>query len=76
MDFMLRGEGMRLYIIRHGKKRDERVLNSLGFPDMQLTEEGKKQAHLTGKHLSKIKFDTVYSSDLKRANETASIIAG
>ena len=42
---------------------------------MQLTEVGKNQAHLTGKHLSKINFDVIYSSDLKRANETAEIIA-
>lgn len=38
---------MKVYIIRHGKKKSERILNFDGFPDMQLTEEGKKQAHLT-----------------------------
>lgn len=65
---------MRVYLIRHGKKDSEKILNSNGFPDMGLTKIGKKQAHLTGKHLSKINFDVIYSSDLKRANETANII--
>ena len=65
---------MRVYLIRHGKKEKERVLNFEGYPDMRLTEIGQKQAYLTGKHLSKISFDAVYSSDLVRANETAEII--
>jgi len=34
-----------------------------------------KQAHLTVKRLSKVRFDALYSSDLKRAVKTAEIIS-
>lgn len=66
---------MNIYIVRHGETRRDRVYNLDGFPDAGLTEVGLKQAHLTGKHLSKIKFDEIYSSDLKRAVQTAETIS-
>lgn len=66
---------MNIYIIRHGETRKDRVFNLDGYPDAELTETGLRQAHLTGKHLSKVRFNAIYSSDLKRAVQTAEIIS-
>ena len=66
---------MNIYIIRHGETRKERVFNLDGYPDGDLTKTGFKQAHLTGKHLSKVRINAIYSSDLKRAVQTAEIIS-
>lgn len=66
---------MNIYIIRHGETRKDRVFNLDGYPDGELTETGLRQAHITGKHLSKIRFNAIYSSDLKRAVQTAEIIS-
>jgi len=40
-----------------------------------LTKLGLSQAHLAGKRLSRIQFNAIYSSDLKRAIQTAEIIS-
>ena len=66
---------MRIYLIRHGEKEREKVLNSDELPDMKLTQKGVRQAELTGKLLSGVSFDAIYSSDLVRANQTAAIIS-
>jgi len=66
---------MDIYIVRHGENRKERVFNLDGYPDGELTATGLRQAHLTGKHLSRISFNEIYSSDLKRAIQTAEIIS-
>jgi len=66
---------MNIYIVRHGETRKDKVFNLDGFPDAELTEVGLKQAHLAGEQLSKVKFDEIYSSDLKRAVQTAQIIS-
>jgi broad specificity phosphatase PhoE len=64
-----------IYFVRHGQTRGDRILNIDGYPDAGLTETGLKQAHLTGEKLSKIQFNAIYSSDLKRAVRTAEIIS-
>lgn len=66
---------MNIYIIRHGETSKDRVFNFDGYPDGELTKTGLTQAHLTGKHLSKVQFNAIYSSDLKRAVQTAEIIS-
>jgi broad specificity phosphatase PhoE len=66
---------MNIYIVRHGETRKERIFNLDGHPDGELTNIGLKQAHLTGNHLSKVRFNAIYSSDLKRAVQTAEIIS-
>lgn len=66
---------MNIYIIRHGETKKDRVFNLDGYPDAELTKTGLRQAHLTGKHLAKVQFDAIYSSDLKRAVQTAEIIS-
>ena len=61
-------------MVRHG----ESVNNKRGIiaGDSPLTDKGREQARLTKKALAGLKFDAIYSSDLKRAVETAYIIAG
>ena len=64
-----------LLAIRHG----ETVLNLAkryqGHSDSLLTETGRNQVSSLGRRMAKIKFDSLISSDLGRAQETASIIA-
>ena len=45
-----------------------------GWSNAQLTSKGIEDAKLAGQRLKNIKFDNVYSSDLGRAIDTASII--
>jgi broad specificity phosphatase PhoE len=72
---------MYLYIIRHGESTanvDANVFKSKIDSDIELTENGEKQATLTGiylkKYRSKLKFDLVISSPYRRAYDTAKII--
>lgn len=64
------------YLIRHGKD-DENVRG--GWSQAPLTDEGVKQVQELAKHISdnkeKYSIDTIYSSDLARAKETAEPIA-
>lgn len=66
---------MRVYLIRHG----ESIGNELGIiqgqkNDFSLTEKGRNQAKRIAEKLASEKIDAIYSSDLKRAMETAEII--
>uniref|UniRef100_A0A1D1Y9U5 Putative phosphoglycerate mutase GpmB n=1 Tax=Anthurium amnicola TaxID=1678845 RepID=A0A1D1Y9U5_9ARAE len=63
-------------VVRHGETvwNSSRIIQ--GHLDSELNEAGKNQAILVADRLSKeSKFTAVYSSDLKRAAETAQIIA-
>jgi len=63
---------MRLILVRHGLSSYNKEGLIQGRTDKSyLTEEGYKQAALTGKILNEIDFDLIYSSPLKRAAETA-----
>lgn len=63
------------YFIRHG----ESVYNVRGLIngqiDTELTKKGISQTKKIAKSLKKIKFDVIYTSDLKRARDTTKIIA-
>jgi len=66
---------IRLVLVRHGQSS----FNAKGLiqgrtDDSLLTDEGYEQALKAGKALSKINFDKIYSSPLKRAAETAKTI--
>lgn len=65
----------KIIIIRHGQT--EHNVNKLiqGHLDTQLNENGKEQALQIAKELSHEKIDVIFSSDLKRAYDTASEIA-
>ena len=67
---------MEIYIIRHG----ETVWNAKkllqGSTDIELNENGRELAGITGQNLEKVAFDKIYSSPLIRAYETACLIRG
>ncbi len=60
---------MNIYLIRHGRQNSK-----LCNVDVELSSEGREQAHLVGKRLKNYDIEAVYSSDLIRAVETADII--
>ena len=67
---------MEIYIVRHG----ETVWNAKnlvqGRTDIELNENGRKLAGMTGQKLESVTFDKIYSSPLIRAYETACLIRG
>lgn len=65
---------MEIYIIRHGQTVWNKKRKLQGSTDIELTEEGKRLAVLTGQGLKGVTFDKVFSSPLKRAHETAKLI--
>lgn len=68
---------LKIYLTRHGQCEDnvQGILN--GHRDSPLTEKGIEQANDVAEHIKEvgISFDAVYSSPLKRAFQTAEIIA-
>jgi broad specificity phosphatase PhoE len=64
-----------LILVRHGETvwNVEKIYR--GRADVELDEVGIKQAELLGKYLSNWELEAIYSSPLKRALETANIIA-
>ncbi len=64
-----------IYLVRHGETEGNLVDKAQGQFDAALTERGKIQAEAVAKRLSDIEFDAIYSSDLRRAFETAKKIA-
>ena len=67
---------MELYIVRHGKTYWNEQRKIQGWADIDLTEEGREVAVLSAEGMKDIHFDAIYSSPLKRANETACILRG
>lgn len=65
---------MSIYIVRHGETDWNREGIYQGQTDTPLNENGRQTARELGCILSRIKFTTIYSSDLLRARETAEII--
>lgn len=73
-------KGRRIVLIRHGQIRQHKEKIFLGKIDEPLSEEGRTQAKEAGKELLALEkegFDikNIYTSPLKRAKETAEIIA-
>ena len=66
-----------LYIIRHGRTVWNAAGKIQGSADIELTEDGRMGAVLTGKAWEAVRlhFDAVYSSPLKRAYETALLVS-
>lgn len=63
-----------LVLLRHGESAGNREGRRQGL-DSPLSEEGRRQAELLAERLSLWKVDAIYSSDMVRAKQTASIIA-
>ena len=60
-----------LYLVRHGEQRDAEH----GMPDGPLSPRGVRQAGLIADRLSGVPFTSMHHSPLRRAAETAKILA-
>jgi len=65
----------KLLIIRHGRTEWNRVERFRGRADIPLDEVGRKQAEATASRIAEWQLNTVYSSPLRRAMETAEALA-
>jgi 2,3-bisphosphoglycerate-dependent phosphoglycerate mutase len=72
--FKKRAAMSKLYLLRHGESFANKANLFSGWLDVGLTGKGVREAQKTGKLLSDVKFDDVYSSNLSRAYMTAMII--
>ena len=65
----------KIYIVRHGETDYNAERRTQGWLDIPLNKTGHAQAMATSAKLVNIKVDALYSSDLRRAHETADTIA-
>jgi broad specificity phosphatase PhoE len=63
-----------ILLARHGESDWNRDRRWQGHADRPLTELGRRQAHELAERLADTDLDAIYSSDLRRAKETAEII--
>lgn len=63
-----------LYVVRHGQTDWNLERRRQGRTDIELNETGINQAHVVKQTLASIPFDICFSSPLKRASKTATII--
>jgi len=66
---------MRLILVRHGETEWNRQRRVQGLSNLALNDTGKKQAEALARTLSNKKVDAIYSSPLRRAQETARAIS-
>lgn len=65
----------KIIFIRHGQTSWNKEKKYQGHSDISLNENGLRQAELVGKRLAGEKINAIYSSDLRRACQTAELIA-
>jgi len=65
----------KIILIRHGETEYNRQKKWQGWSDVPLNKAGRKQAQLLANRLKHEVIDVLYTSDLKRAAETAQVIA-
>jgi len=65
-----------LYLVRHGQTAWNLEKRLQGATDNVLNETGRRQATELAPRLASVKFSHIYSSGLKRAQETAAAFAG
>ena len=61
----------KILLVRHGQSIGNATKTILGHTDLDLSELGYKQAEVTANELKNEKIDLIFSSDLKRAYNTA-----
>lgn len=66
---------IRFILVRHGQTEWNVGGRYQGQSDVALTEEGRQQARLLAENFPVAEVHRIYASDLKRASETADIIA-
>ena len=64
-----------ILLVRHGETEWNRIGRYQGWADPPLNETGRAQARMLADQLRSTPFEAVYSSDLRRARETAEIVA-
>ena len=62
------------YLVRHGQTKLNRAARLQGITDSPLTKKGIRMAKRLGYELRNIQFKAVYTSDLKRTQDTAKYI--
>jgi probable phosphoglycerate mutase len=67
---------LRLWLVRHGETAWSRAGRLTGWTDVPLARAGRRRAAALAETFTDIPFDGVWSSDLRRAAQTASAIAG
>lgn len=65
-----------VYLIRHAQSEGNLYRRILGWQDGKLTRTGREQAAALEPRFRDVPLDAVYSSDLRRAADTARAIAG
>jgi enolase len=65
---------MALYVMRHGESLWNKENKFTGWVDVDLSEQGKKEAISAGLQLKNIHFDHIITSDLKRTQQTAVLV--
>lgn len=67
---------MRLWLVRHGETDWNRERRYQGQTDIPLNDRGREQARVLGRRLAGREWAAIWSSDLRRARETADLVAG
>ncbi len=70
------GGDIELWLVRHGETNWNSAFRFQGWTDVELNDRGRAQAVVLAGLLDGIEFDSIWSSDLRRAVETATIVGG
>jgi alpha-ribazole phosphatase len=66
----------KLYLIRHGETEQNKTGILMGSTDTPLNDHGRMQAASLRERINALEVDTIFSSPLSRAVETASLVFG